>query len=43
MPIEGENMYPVTSVVIERARSREQGIGGLAITTDAVRALVAVE
>jgi len=39
--IEGENMRPVTWVVIEEARSGEWGIGGKAMTTDAVRALAA--
>ena len=37
--IEGENMRPVTWVVIEEARSGEWGIGGQSMTTDAVRAL----
>jgi len=41
VPIEGENMRPVAWVVIEGARSGEWGIGGQAITTDAVRALAA--
>jgi 4-oxalocrotonate tautomerase len=39
--IEGENMRPVTWVVIEEARSGEWGIGGQPMTTDAVRALAA--
>ena len=39
--IEGENMRPVTWVVIEEVRSGEWGIGGQAMTTDAVRALAA--
>ena len=39
--IEGENMRSVTWVVIEEARSGEWGIGGQALTTDAVRALAA--
>ena len=39
--IEGENMRQVTWVVIEEARSGEWGIGGQAMTTDAVRALAA--
>ncbi|MGH9577267.1 MAG: tautomerase family protein [Terriglobales bacterium] len=39
--IEGENMRPVTWVVIEEARSGEWGIGGQALTTDAVHALAA--
>jgi 4-oxalocrotonate tautomerase len=37
--IEGENMCPVTSVVIEEVRSTQSGIGGQAVTTDAVHAL----
>jgi len=39
--IEGESMRQVTWVVIEEARSGEWGIGGKAMTTDAVRALAA--
>ena len=39
--IEGENMRPVTWVVIEEARSGEWGIGGQAMTTEAVNALAA--
>jgi len=39
--IEGENMRPVTWVVIEEVRSGEWGIGGNALTTDAVKALAA--
>ncbi len=39
--IEGENMRPVTWVTIEEVRSGEWGIGGQAMTTDAVRALAA--
>jgi 4-oxalocrotonate tautomerase len=39
--IEGENMRPVTWVVIEEARSGEWGIGGQAVTTDAVHAMAA--
>jgi 4-oxalocrotonate tautomerase len=39
--IEGENMRSVTWVVIEDVRSGEWGIGGQALTTDAVRALAA--
>ena len=39
--IEGENMRPVTWVVIEEVRSGEWGIGGQALTTDAVHALAA--
>ena len=37
--IEGENLRPVTWVVIEEVQSGEWGIGGQAMTTDAVRAL----
>ena len=43
MPFEGENMRPVTWVSIEEICSLEWSIGGPAITTGAVRALVAVE
>ena len=39
--IEGENMRPVTWVVIEDVRSGEWGIGGNALTTEAVHALAA--
>ena len=39
--VEGENMRPVTWVVIEEVRSGEWGIGGNALTTDAVKALAA--
>jgi 4-oxalocrotonate tautomerase len=39
--IEGENLRPVTWVVIEEVQSGEWGIGGQAMTTDAVRALAA--
>lgn len=37
--IEGENMRPVTWVVIEEARSGECGNCAQSMTTDAVRAL----
>ena len=37
--IEGENLRPVTWVVIEEARSGDWGIGGQCMTTDAVREL----
>ena len=37
--IEGENMRPVTWVIIEDVRSGEWGIGGQSMTTDAVHAL----
>jgi 4-oxalocrotonate tautomerase len=39
--VEGENMRPVTWVLIEDVRSGEWGIGGQAMTTEAVRALAA--
>ena len=39
--IEGENMRPVTWVVLEEVRSGEWGIGGQAMTTEAVHALAA--
>jgi len=37
--IEGENLRPVTWVVIEDVKSGEFGIGGQAMTTEAVKAL----
>jgi 4-oxalocrotonate tautomerase len=36
--IEGENMRSVTWVILEEVRSGDWGIGGQALTTDAVRA-----
>ena len=39
--IEGENMRGVTLVTIEEVRSGDWGIGGKAMTTEAVRALAA--
>ena len=39
--IEGENMRQVTWVVIEEVKSGEWGIGGQALTTEAVKALAA--
>lgn len=39
--VEGENMRHVTWVIIEDVRSGDWGIGGQALTTDAVRALAA--
>ena len=39
--IEGENMRSATSVIVEEVRSGDWGIGGQAMTTDAVRALAA--
>ncbi len=39
--IEGENMRSVTWVIIEEAKSGDWGIGGQALTTEAVKALSA--
>jgi 4-oxalocrotonate tautomerase len=39
--IEGENLRPVTSVVIEEVKSGDWGIGGKPLTTNEVRALAA--
>lgn len=39
--VEGENLRSVTWVVLEDVRSGEWGIGGQALTTEAVRALAA--
>ena len=39
--IEGENMRGVTWVVIEEVKSGDWGLGGQALTTDAVRSLKA--
>jgi 4-oxalocrotonate tautomerase len=39
--IEGENLRPVTWVVIEEIRSGEWGIGGQPLTTEGVHALIA--
>jgi 4-oxalocrotonate tautomerase len=39
--IEGENLRPVTWVVIEEVKSGEWGVGGAALTTEAVRELAA--
>jgi 4-oxalocrotonate tautomerase len=39
--VEGENMRQVTWVTIEDVKSGEWGIGGKAMTTEAVRALAA--
>ena len=39
--IEGENMRPVTWVVIEEVKSGEWGIGGKCLTTNDVKALAA--
>jgi 4-oxalocrotonate tautomerase len=39
--IEGENMRGVTLVTIEEVKSGDWGIGGKAMTTEAVKALAA--
>jgi 4-oxalocrotonate tautomerase len=39
--IEGENMRGVTWVVIEEVKSGDWGLGGQALTTEAVQALAA--
>lgn len=39
--VEGENLRTVTWVTIEEVRSGDWGIGGQALTTDAVHALAA--
>jgi len=39
--IEGENMRPVTWVVVEEVRSGDWGIGGNALSTAEVKALAA--
>ena len=39
--IQGESLRPVTWVVIEEVQSDEWGIGGQAMTTDAVRGMAA--
>jgi 4-oxalocrotonate tautomerase len=39
--VEGENMRQVTWVTIEDVKSGEWGIGGKALTTEAVKALAA--
>ena len=39
--IEGENMRPVTWVVVEDVRSGQWGIGGTPLTTEDVKALAA--
>ena len=39
--IEGENMRPVTWVVVEEVRSGQWGIGGKPLTTADVKALAA--
>lgn len=39
--IEGENMRPVTWVVVEEVKSGDWGIGGKGYTTEEVKALAA--
>ena len=39
--IEGENMRPVTWVIVEEVKSGSWGIGGKALTTGDVKALAA--
>jgi 4-oxalocrotonate tautomerase len=39
--IEGENMRGVTLVVIDEVKSGDWGLGGHALTTEAVRAIAA--
>lgn len=39
--VEGENLRPVTWVVVEEIRSGEWGIGGQPLTTEGVHALIA--
>ncbi len=39
--IEGENMRPVTWVVVEEVKSGEWGIAGQPMTTEAVKAIAA--
>jgi 4-oxalocrotonate tautomerase len=39
--IEGENLRPVTFVIVEEVKSGEWGIGGKAMTTADVKALAA--
>jgi 4-oxalocrotonate tautomerase len=39
--IEGENLRPVTWVVVEEVRSGEWGMGGQPLTTERVQALIA--
>jgi 4-oxalocrotonate tautomerase len=39
--IEGENMRGVTFVVVDEVKSGDWGIGGQAMTTEAVRSLAA--
>ena len=39
--IEGENMRPVTWVVVEEVKSGDWGVGGNPLTTDDVKSLAA--
>jgi 4-oxalocrotonate tautomerase len=39
--IEGENMRPVTTVIIDEVKSGDWGIGGKCLTTEDVKALAA--
>jgi 4-oxalocrotonate tautomerase len=39
--IQGESLRSATTVIVEEVRSGDWGIGGKAMTTDAVRALAA--
>jgi 4-oxalocrotonate tautomerase len=39
--IEGENMRPVTSVIVEEIKSGDWGIGGKSLTTADVKAVAA--
>ena len=41
--IEGENLRPVTWVVLEEVKSGDQGIGGKGLTTEDVKKLAAGE
>ena len=39
--IEGESLRPYTTVVVEEIRSGDWGVGGDALTTEAVKSLMA--
>jgi len=39
--VEGENMRPVTSVIVEEVKGGDWGIGGKPLTADDVKALAA--
>ena len=43
LSVEGENMRPVTWVVIEEVKSGDWGIGGNALSTEAVKKMAAGE